>query len=137
MSDSHKNETSETNIANMICPSVTDPVKPYIQWLNSVYPLRYLANSSFIPEKYFAPLPSPTTFYCGFYKISVFRYSYLFKRRKNIKHNIITIDKKKGFQGFHTRSDVRPVTHFSFYERYTTKKKNAVENRQARSRFLR
>ena len=29
MSDSHKNETSETNIANIICPSVTDPVKPY------------------------------------------------------------------------------------------------------------
>ena len=24
-----KNEKSETNIANIICPSVTDPVKPY------------------------------------------------------------------------------------------------------------
>ena len=44
MSDSHKNETSETNIANISCPSVTDPVKPYpvaqfvTQFSDSIYP---------------------------------------------------------------------------------------------------
>ena len=42
---------------------------------------------------------------------------------KNIKQNIITIDKKKGFQRFHTGKDVGPVTPFRFYERYKTKKK--------------
>ena len=45
---------------------------------------------------------------------------------------MVTIDKKKGFQRFHTGKDVVPVNPFRFYERYKTKKKTAVENKPAR-----
>ena len=45
--------------------------------------LRYTENSLFLPGRFVA---SPVTFYHYFYKTSVFRCSYLFKKSKKIKH---------------------------------------------------
>ena len=85
-----KNEKSETIIANIICPSVTDPVKPYpgAQFILSGDNLSFLIPGEEFVSTCIIPPPPPATFYYGFYKISVFRHSYLkFKRSKNIKHN--------------------------------------------------
>ena len=86
-----KNEKSETNIANIICPSVTDPVKPYpgAQFILSGDNLSFLIpGEEFVSTCIIFAPPRPLSIIIGFYKISVFRYSYLmFKRSKNIKHN--------------------------------------------------
>ena len=108
-----------------------------------------MENSLFLSGRFFA---SPVTFYHYFYKTSVFRCSYLFKKSKKIKHYyhgqkqttevagnksliksvnslaLLATAICKRCSNFHAGKDVWPTTPFRFYGKYTTKRKNQVEN---------